>query len=57
MNSNVKTFASGELLRLANQLPEGETVLVDRKTPEPWSVFGADFAVHYRRYGLPLAAF
>jgi hypothetical protein len=28
-----------------------------RKTPKPSSVFGADFAVHYRRYGLRLAAF
>jgi hypothetical protein len=29
----------------------------DRKTPKPSSIFGADFAVHYRRYGLRLAAF
>src|SRR5215472_11412364 len=34
-----------------------QTVLGHRKTPKPSSVFGADFAVHYRRYGLRLAAF
>jgi hypothetical protein len=34
-----------------------QTVLGHRKTPKPWSVFGADFAVHCRRYGLRLAAF
>ena len=28
-----------------------QTVLEHRKTPKPWSIFGADFAVHYRRYG------
>jgi hypothetical protein len=36
---------------------EWQTLLGHRKTPKPWSVFGADFAVHYRRYGLRLAAF
>jgi hypothetical protein len=34
-----------------------QTVLGHRKTPKPWSVFGADFAVHYWRRGLRLAAF
>ena len=28
-----------------------------KKTPKPRSVFGADFAVHYRRYALRLSAF
>src|SRR5215831_1761016 len=32
------------------------TVSRHRKTPKPCSVFGADFAVHYRRYGWRLAA-
>jgi hypothetical protein len=34
-----------------------QTLFGYRKTPKPSSVFGADFAVHYRRYGLRLAAF
>ena len=34
-----------------------QTLLGHRKTPKPWSVFRADFAAHYRRYGLRLAAF
>jgi hypothetical protein len=33
------------------------TFLGHGNTPKPLSVFGADFAVHYRRYGLRLAAF
>ena len=36
---------------------KSRTLFGHRKTPKPWSVFGADFAVHYRRYGLRLAAF
>ena len=36
---------------------KSRTLFGHRKTPKPWSVLGADFAVHYRRYGLRLAAF
>jgi len=36
---------------------KGQTVLGQGKTPKPPSAFGADFAVHYGRYGLRLAAF